>query len=203
MTVSAAVFWICFWLASYTYVLYPSLLFVIYALVQARRDLRYLVGRRDRRRARPHSENLPNVSLIIPACDEEARLPAKIVNLGELDYPPDKLDVIFVSDGSSDGTNEILRGLDGWLVQTIFLPERRGKANALNEAVARARHALLVFCDASTLLDADAIRMLARHFVDPTVGAVCGSLRFEGSPESEQTEGVYWRYESMLRLMEA
>jgi cellulose synthase/poly-beta-1,6-N-acetylglucosamine synthase-like glycosyltransferase len=68
--------------------------------------------------------------------------------------------------------------------------------------VAEARHDILVFCDAATLLDATALRSLVRHFADPTVGAVCGAVVLRGSDEFKQTEGVYWRYESMLRLME-
>ena len=69
--------------------------------------------------------------------------------------------------------------------------------------MARARNPILIFCDASTLFEPDAVKKLVRHFSDRQVGAVCGALRYQGTPEARQTEGVYWRYESTLRMMEA
>jgi len=83
------------------------------------------------------------------------------------------------------------------------LSERKGKANALNQAVARARHQILVFCDASTLFEGDVIRKLVRHFADPNVGVVCGAVVYQATPDAQQTEGAYWKYESALRTMEA
>ena len=111
--------------------------------------------------------------------------------------------MIFVSDGSTDSTNEILTTLQESNIRTILLSERKGKVNALNLAVAEARYDLLVFSDAATLFAPDALKALVRHFADPTVGLVCGALQFVGTQESQQTEGAYWKYESMLRLMEA
>ena len=201
--VAGYVFWACLVLVSYTYLFYPCVLFVVYALAQARADLRYLTGRRERRRAALREAELPAVTLIDPAYNEEALLKYKIQNVTELDYPRDRLQVVFVSDGSTDGTNDILAAVDDASIETVIRPERSGKAEALNEAVARARHGLLVFSDASTLFEPDAIRRLVRHFADPEVGVVCGALRFRGGDEFRQTEGIYWRYETMLRLMEA
>ncbi len=147
-------------------------------------------------------EELPAVSIVIPAYNEEAHLPEKLANLRELDYPTAKLEVVFVSDGSTDRTNAILRALDDAKVQTVVLPVRQGKPNALNHGVARATHDILIFSDAATLFEPDALKKLVRHFADPKVGVVCGTLHFRGTTESRQTEGVYWKYESMLRLME-
>lgn len=196
-------FWACLFLVVYTYALYPCLLFAVYALAQARTDLRYLTGRAERRRSALRTDELPAVTLIIPAYNEEAYLQGKIANVGELDYPREKLQVIFVSDGSTDGTNDLLRAISNPTVETMLLPQRSGKGQALNRAVERARHDLIVFSDAATLFQPDALRQLVRHFVEPTVGVVCGALRFRGGSEFKQTEGVYWRYETMLRLMEA
>src|SRR5437899_19822 len=117
--------------------------------------------------------------------------------------PSGRLEVIFVSDGSTDATNAILRAAGDPRIRCIYLPTRGGKSSALNQAVAKAHDEILIFSDAATRFAADAVQKLARHFADPRVGAVCGSLDFEASPESRQTEGVYWKYESMLRLMEA
>ncbi len=202
MRIAEYIFWCCLTLVVYVYCLYPILLFVIYSLAQIVRDARYLVTRTDRRVRSRAREELPPVSLVIPAYNEEQSLPGKIVNLRQLDYPPDKRDVIFVSDGSTDRTNEILKTVQDAWVRSILLPERRGKFNALNHGVEQARHDLIVFSDASTLFAPDAIRNLVRHFSDPRVGVVCGSVQLVGNPESRQTEGVYWRYESSLRLME-
>jgi cellulose synthase/poly-beta-1,6-N-acetylglucosamine synthase-like glycosyltransferase len=178
-------------------------LFVAYAMAQARADLGYLTGRRDRRRQRLDGDTLPRVTVIIPAYNEEEHITAKIANMQEIDYPADRLQVIFVSDGSTDSTNERLSVIEEPWVDVLIRPKRAGKAAALNYAVAHARHEVLVFSDASTLFAPDAIRQLVRHFADPKVGVVCGALRFKGAGDFKQTEGVYWRYETMLRLMEA
>ena len=190
-------------LVAYTYLLYPCVLFIVYALSQARADLRYLSGRRERRRRALSDGELPAVSFVIPAYNEERHLADKLANLRELDYPRDRLQVVIVSDGSSDRTNEILARVDDPMIEVVIRSARSGKWAAVNEGVRRARHELLVMSDAATLFQPDAVRQLVRHFRDPRVGVVCGALRFRGGDEFKQTEGVYWRYETMLRLMEA
>jgi cellulose synthase/poly-beta-1,6-N-acetylglucosamine synthase-like glycosyltransferase len=196
-------FWACFLLVVHTYLLYPVGLLAASSAVQMWRDWRYLVSRHDRRRVGRAAIDLPSLSVIIPAYNEERDLPAKVDNLGRLDYPSHLLEVLFVSDGSTDGTNEILRAAEGGNVHVLYLPTRGGKARAVNQAVERARNEILVFSDAATLFAPDAIRKLVRHFEDQQVGVVCGALQFQGSQESRQTEGIYWRYEGMLRLMES
>lgn len=202
MKTAEIIFWGCLLLIVYAYLLYPVLLFAAHILSQLRRDWRYLNGRVNRRAALLSSAELPPVSLIVPCYNEKTRLPAKIANLQQIAYPSGRLEVIFISDGSDDGTNEILRRLPAENMRAIFLPSRQGKATALNHGVAMAQHEILIFSDAATLFAPGALPNLVRHFTDPRVGVVCGSLRFDGTPESHQTEGVYWRYESMLRLME-
>lgn len=197
------VFWFCLITMVYTYFVYPIVLFGGYVLAQIWRDLIYLSGRRDRRARSLGQEQTPSVSIIVPAFNEEARLLDKIANLRGITGGSDKYEIIFVSDGSTDRTNEILSDLPDANMRAIILPARKGKPNALNHGVSAAHHEILIFSDAATLFDALALQNLVRHFSDPRVGVVCGSLRFEGSAESQQTEGVYWRYEGMLRLMEA
>ncbi len=203
MAAVVLLFWGCLFLVAYTYLLYPLVLFLAYGLEQLRRDLGYLGRRRDRRRSALKPGELPELSLIVPAYNEESRLPDKIANLRQLDYPSDKLEVVFVSDGSTDGTNEILAALEDLNIRTVVLPTRQGKPTALNHGVAHATHDILIFSDAATLFEPEALKKLVRHFADPKVGVVCGTLQFQGSAESRQTEGVYWKYESMLRLMES
>ena len=197
------VFWTSLFLVVHTYLLYPAILFVAYGMAQLQRDCRYLARGADRRCRELHDDELPAVSLIIPAHNEEAALPAKLVNLVELDYPADRLEVVFVSDGSSDHTNEILKQAERPGLRLVELPWRGGKSSALNHGVAAASHEIIVFSDASTLFAPDAVRKLVRHFGNPQVGVACGTLRFQGNAEFQRTEGVYWRYEKALRVMES
>jgi cellulose synthase/poly-beta-1,6-N-acetylglucosamine synthase-like glycosyltransferase len=187
------IFWTCFLLVAYTYVLYPVLLFLASSIARLGRGARTAT----------ETAPLPAVSLIIPAHNEERHLPAKLVNLAALQYPKDRLEILFVSDGSTDATNEILQRAAGGNMTSLVLLTRGGKSHALNQAVGRVRHGILVFSDAATLFAPDAVSKLVRHFADPRVGVVCGALQFQGSAESRQTEGLYWRYESLLRLMES
>jgi cellulose synthase/poly-beta-1,6-N-acetylglucosamine synthase-like glycosyltransferase len=202
-SISVYLFWVSVSMVLYAYFLYPALLFLCYAVAQLHSDLRYLLMRGDRRTPSLGAEGLPSVSFLIPVYNEERHLTNKLGNLRQVNYPRDKLQVLFVSDGSTDRTNEILQSVTDANIETYMLPTRTGKATALNHAATRARHDILVFSDGSTLFAPDSVQRLVRHFVDGSVGAVCGALRFQGSLESRQTEGVYWRYESMLRLMEA
>lgn len=203
MTATEWVFWGSLLLVAHTYLLYPVSLFVMYALEGARRDWSYLRTRTDRRLGGVSRGELPAVSLIIAAHNEAQHLPAKLANLAQLDYPRDRLEVIVVSDASTDGTNAILQRVEDPTVHTVLLPVRGGKCNALNHGVAQVKHDILVFSDAATMFAPDAVAALVRPFADSKVGVVCGALQFEGSAESRQTEGVYWSYENMLRLMEA
>ena len=188
------IFWACFLLVAYTYLLYPAVLFLASSAARLwRRAAMSLDG-----------GPMPAVSLVIPAHNEERHLSAKLANLAALDYPRERLEVLFVSDGSTDATNEILgRAAEAGKVTLLALPARGGKSNALNQAVPRTKHDVLVFSDAATLFAPDAVTKMVRHFADPRVGVVCGALQFQASPESRQTEGLYWRYESLLRLMES
>jgi len=203
VSVTRVVFWICAFLVVYPYVFYPLVLFFTYSLTQVWRDLLYLAGRRDRRTLTPAPNELPAVSIIVPAHNEEQVLPQKIENLRHLDYPVERMQIILVSDGSTDNTGGILQAIEDPNFESILLSERQGKANALNQAIVRARNRILVFCDASTLFEPDAVKKLVRHFSEPTVGAVCGAVCYQATPEAQQTEGVYWQYESTLRMMEA
>jgi cellulose synthase/poly-beta-1,6-N-acetylglucosamine synthase-like glycosyltransferase len=195
-------FWVSLGIILYSYFLYPLVLFCCYLFSQVRRDCLYLTSRRDRRISSPEDQPLPAVSMVVAAYNEEEHLPGKIKNALELDYPANKLGFIFVSDGSTDHTNQILTDIDNQNVQILLLATREGKANAINQGVALACCDILIFSDAATLFSRDGIKKLVRHFSDPSVGVVCGALQFHAAAQSRQTEGVYWQYESMLRLME-
>lgn len=200
--ISKVVFWTSVCLLAYTYCLYPVCLFCIYAAIQVWRDLKHIASSGDRRAKRQHELNLPCVSMIVAAFNEEKNLPRKLQNLNELDYPIDRMQVIVVSDGSTDGTNEILRRTSSLSIETLIFNENQGKANALNCGVARAHNDILILSDTSTLFYRDSVRKLVRHFSDPSVGTVCGTVQLVGSNESRNTEGAYWKYDQALRLME-
>ncbi len=149
--------------------------------------------------ADPPDEALPAVVLLIAALDEEAIIAEKIENSLRLDYPRDKLRVVVVSDGSTDRTDEIVRRFEPRGVTLFRVEPRRGKSVARNMAVAAAAGDVLVMSDANAMYEPDAIRKLARHFADPSVGAVCGELRLmRGSGK----ENLYWRYEKWIKRLE-
>ena len=196
-------FWFSFVLVGYTYLGYPFILFVCYAAVQLYSDVLFLLGRRERRISPPGIGEEPGVTFVIPAHNEEDNLPKKLANLQQTKYPTDRLQVVIVSDGSTDGTNEILNSCTLPYVEKLFLRERSGKPVALNYGVEHARYDILIFSDAATLFVPNAVANLVRRLRDPKIGVVCGAVQFRRSQESEQTEGIYWRFERVLRLMES
>ena len=122
-------FWLSLGLIAYTYFLYPAVLFVAYSLVQLRSDWRYLIDRRNRRVPALQDDAVPGISFLIPAYNEEAHLLQKINNLREMEYPRQKVQILFVSDGSTDATNEILKALPDPNIEMILLPHQIGKSN--------------------------------------------------------------------------
>jgi len=148
----------------------------------------------------------PPVSAVMVVCNEEAVVARKLENLLGLDYPPGKLEVVVVSDGSSDRTDEILAGFSNETrLRTIAKPVSRGKAAGLNDAIRSARGDLLLFTDARQHIEPGALRFLAENFADPEVGAASGELML-GDPASGETAkgmGLYWRIEKTIRELES
>ncbi len=144
------------------------------------------------------------MSIIIAAYNEEKVIEGRIDNCLALDYPKDKLEIIIASDGSSDQTPTIVSRYASEGVTCFDYKERRGKVNVLNETVPKAKHNLVVFSDANTMFKRDALKKLIRHFADDRIGCVVGGLQFinaKGSSTAE-LEGVYWRYETLLKKLE-
>lgn len=156
------------------------------------------------RAAQAHDDTLPNLVVLIPACDEEKWIARKIENTLALDYPTAKLRIVIVSDGSTDRTNEITQTYAAHGVVLILLPQRLGKQEAFNRVIPQLREEVLLLTDANALLDAHAARRMARHFLDPHVGCVAGRrvcMMQQGSAAS-LGEGLYWRYESWIKANE-
>jgi biofilm PGA synthesis N-glycosyltransferase PgaC len=182
-------FWLCFAFICYAYFGYALWLWIIVRL---------------NRRPILSGEIWPGVSIVIAARNEEASLPKKLQNLSQLDYPKGQLQVIVVSDGSTDHTAEIL-SQQGPSIIPVILDEPMGKAGALNEAVRHATGELLVFLDARQAVDRNAISELASCFADLNVGAASGELLLESSANAPAGNalGIYWKIEKTVRKLES
>ncbi len=202
MNATRLTLWLSVGLLVYTYFGYPLLLFLVTALVQAGRDLGFLFRHRTRRIEPMTDDDLPPVSLVIPAYNEETAIAAKLENCLSLDYPHDKIEIIVASDGSDDRTNEIVRSFAERGVILAAYPERRGKPSVLNDTVEHTTGDIVVLSDATTMIEPNALRTIVRHFGNPRVGAVNGELRFVSPGNAHKGEGLYWRYEGMIKFME-
>jgi poly-beta-1,6-N-acetyl-D-glucosamine synthase len=149
----------------------------------------------------------PRISVVLVVRNEAATLRDKLRNLVAMDYPPDFLEVVVVSDGSTDATPQILAEYAAAedRLRVVLNPQPRGKAAGLNEALQMARGEIVVFTDARQILEPDAVRLLAGNFADLSVGCASGELML-GNPESGETSsglGLYWRIEKKVREWES
>jgi cellulose synthase/poly-beta-1,6-N-acetylglucosamine synthase-like glycosyltransferase len=147
---------------------------------------------------------VPSVSLIIAAYNESESVEAKIKNIKALDYPLDKFEVIIGSDGSDDGTNELIRKYKDKTIQLFELP-RQGKADTLNSIVKQATGDILVFSDANSLYAPDAIQKLVQHFADEQIGGVAGNQRYITTKDTQDNIGEtsYWSFDRQLKIWES
>ncbi len=146
----------------------------------------------------------PPVTLLIAAYNEEDFIEKKIANCLALDYPKDKLTILFVTDGSTDATPEIVRRFEE--VKLMHEPARLGKISAVNRAMQYVTTPFVVFCDANTLLNPEALLKMLRHFSNPLVGCVAGEkevIMGEKDTASASGEGFYWKYESFLKKLDS
>lgn len=160
---------------------------------------------RIRRRSVNASELVPSVTVAMVVRNEAQVLEKKLQNLLGLDYPDGLLNVVVVSDGSTDATNDILRRCEGPRLKAVLHAESRGKAAGLNDAIAAANGEIVLFTDARQKIEAEALRVLAAQFADPAVGCASGELML-GDPDSGEVArgmGLYWRVEKKIREMES
>lgn len=147
----------------------------------------------------------PAVTVIIPARDESDLIGRKVRNTLALEYPRDRLQVLVVSDGSSDGTEGIVRSFSDPRVRLLSLPPV-GKVRALNEAAARADGEILVFTDADIVLETESLARLVENFADPEVGGACGNKQYRpasGGDATGEGEGIYWQYDKWQKKLES
>lgn len=192
MTAVAIIFWACALLVVYTYVGYGVLLAVLVKLREAVCP----------RRKAPAPAEAPEVTLLIAAYNEQEIVAAKMENCRALEYPAGRLHIAWVTDGSTDRTPELLAAYSG--VTVLHDARRGGKTAALNRALEHIHTPIVVFTDANTMLNPEAVGKIVRCFDDPKVGCVAGEKRVaaaEGSGAAA-TEGVYWKYESKLKELD-
>jgi biofilm PGA synthesis N-glycosyltransferase PgaC len=152
---------------------------------------------------------LPDVTFVVCAYNEEDWIEQKIANSLALNYPPERIRFCFVTDGSDDRTPELVRrypfpAQTQWTL--LHLPERRGKIAAFQRAMQEVTTPVVISTDANTLVNHDAVRSIVRHFADPQVGAVAGEKRITMGHKADAGsagEGIYWRYESLLKKWDA
>ena len=175
----------------YIYIGYPLILFLLHFLLPEKRINK--------------KEIFPEVSIIISCFNEEDIIREKLENVFELDYPKEKLDIIVVSDASTDRTDEIVREFADRGVRLIRQSKNIGKTSGLNLAVSQAKGEIIVFSDANAMYRSDAVSKLARNFNDQNVGYVVGQARYKDKVESpaSKSESTYWELEIFLKKIES
>ena len=188
-------FWIMLLLVFYTYLGYGIVLFVLLQIKRLFKRKKELILTDD---------ELPHITLLVAAYNEEDYVAKKVENTRSLDYPAEKLHQMWVTDGSDDKTPQLLAAYPD--VKVLHKPERAGKIAAMNRAVKYVDTAIVVFSDANTLLGHESMRRIATMFADPKTGCVSGEKRIfnaEHEAASAAGEGLYWKYESTLKRWDA
>ena len=182
-------FWVCFGLILYAYLGYPIAAFLIATILNKKVN---------------KSPYLPHVSIIIPAHNEDRDISETLKNKLQLNYPKGKIEIIVVSDASTDLTEDIVREFSHDGVRLISQESRQGKTVALNKSVREANGEIIVFADANSIYDKDALRKLVANFRDTRIGYVTGRMLYGSGNETAVGEGssAYMRYENILRTLE-
>lgn len=183
-------FWLSLFIVFYTFLGYGI---VLYIMVRIRRLFK------GKRQAPGMEQDFPTLTLVIAAYNEESIIEEKIADTLRLSYPDGKLKLVFVTDGSSDRTPDLVAQYPQ--IKLMHTPVRSGKILAMHRAMDEVDTEVVVFTDANTFLNKDALLLIARHYADSSVGAVSGEKRVMQDALSDATagEGFYWKYESTLK----
>lgn len=197
MTTLKILFWICLLIVFYTYLGYGMLLWLLV-------KIKHIVGGSAKQATLPDDDQLPDVTFLVCAYNEQDVVDMKMQNTLQLDYPRQKLHVMWVTDGSTDETNARLQHYPD--VEVVFSPERKGKTAALNHGISQIQSDITIMTDANTIVNSEAVREMVRCMQDEKVGCVAGekrvSARHDGQTAAEG-EGLYWRYESALKRLDS
>lgn len=190
-------FWICFILVFYTYIGYGLIMWILVKIKESKE-------KKQSQDICTSGEELPDVTLLMAAYNEEDVIKDKMQNTYQLKYPAEKLHIVWVTDGSDDRTNELLRQYDN--VEVLFQPDREGKTAAINRAMKFVKTPLVIMTDANTILNEEAITEMVKPFNNKKVGCVAGEKRIakkNNAGTASGGEGLYWRYESTLKDLDA
>ncbi len=187
MGAAEILFWLALIVLLYTYLGYPALVFLL------GRGRKFEIG----------NENYqPAVSLLICAYNEENCIREKVENALNLKYPQELLEIVMVSDGSTDKTDDIIRGFEDPRLKFYSYQQRGGKAKALNLGIQKVKGDIIVFTDANVIFEPDAIKRLASNFADNNVGCVVGNVKLRSPDGNISGEGIYSRYEKAVHRAE-
>ena len=193
---TTSLFWLCLAIVVYTYVGYGLILYLLVFIKRLAIKAKPLADITD--------DCLPEVTLMVCAYNEEDIISEKMSNIHSLDYPADRLHLVWVTDGSTDNTNSILSTYPD--VKIVFSPERRGKSAALKHGIKEVYTEIVMMTDANTMLNPGAVREIVRLMQTPKVGCVSGEKKVmakSDSDEAAQGEGLYWKYESTLKRLDS
>src|ERR1700733_497839 len=199
-------FWVCIAAILYNYAGFPILLFFLGFLEQAKSDLVFLIRRKSRRAGPAGRSDVgqPRIAIVISAFNEESVIEARVKNVLEINYPPELTEILIGLDSPADSTASILSRIDSPRVQVFNFPTRRGKLAVITDLAQRTSAEILVFTDANTIFEDDCVLNLVSHFSDPRVGAVSGEeVRVTAKGTDPAAEGLYWKYESALKILES
>ena len=190
-TVAVVLVWLSLGTLAYVYLGYPLLLALVGLFV---------------RRSKASLGYLPKISVLIAAYNEETGIQKKIEQTLALEYPPDKMEIIVLSDCSTDRTDEIVKSFTDPRVRLFRAPQRMGKTNAQNLGVETAQGEVLIFSDATTVYHPLALQYLASNYADPKVGAASGRYQYF-DPEGKSPTGsgmiAFWNYENFIKMMQS
>lgn len=194
MITLTTIFWIALAIVFYTYAGYGIVLILLVKIKE-------LFGGKVKAVQTAHD---PDVTLLIAAYNEEEIVDSKMINTYGIDYPREKLKIVWVTDGSNDNTNNLLSKYEN--VTVLYESKRSGKSAAINRAVPLLETAIVIFTDANTMLNKESVREIVTAFSDSRVGCVAGEKRVQsGAKEgaSSAGEGIYWKYESLLKSLDS
>jgi cellulose synthase/poly-beta-1,6-N-acetylglucosamine synthase-like glycosyltransferase len=188
-------FWILFFILFYTYLGYALVLFLIHHTKKIFSAAK----------TPPNTTSYePEVCLFVTAFNEKDYIKQKVENSFSLDYPKEKVQYVWITDGSDDGTPEMLMKYKN--LEVYHLPERRGKMHAMNRGMKFVKTPVVIFSDTNTILSKESIREITAQFRNPEVGCVAGEKRIAGKKADAAAaagEGLYWKYESWVKKMDA
>jgi len=189
MNIFGPIFWFCVFFIAYVYVGYPLIVALLARL---------------RHKTEIYPDITPRVSILIAAYNEQDVIAAKLDNALALDYPADCMQIVVAVDGSDDRTAEIVESFEGRGVELSYDVRRRGKTVAINRAVPRLKHDIVIFSDANNMYAPNALRELVKPFADPQVGGVTGRKNIvEDVDAHAAADGLYWKYESFIKKNES